>query len=247
MKTKKRKLWKIPVIILTVFLILLLGYTGYTLTNTREATQTLAEYQATYPNSVITQAQDGSVSLLPAAPATDKNTGIIFYQGLTVEPLAYVPFLSGLSDVGYSVFVPQLPCNMALFDLDAADEVMEQHPEITDWYIAGHSMGGRCASKYAAANGDKLSGVISVSSQVDKKLASAALPLLIVYGDLDSVMGELQSADELPADTTVRCITGANHAQFGDYGLQPMDTEATISPEDQRAQGAEAILTWLNR
>ena len=77
------------------------------------------------------------------------HTGMIFYQGASVEPMAYVPLLSGIAEAGYTVYAPQFPCGMAVFDVDKAEEVMAQHPEIKAWYIAGHSMGGRYASKYA--------------------------------------------------------------------------------------------------
>lgn len=244
-KTVKTSL-RILALLAAVFLLLLLGYTAFTLSRTREAAHTLDEYQALYTDIQILQDPDGSVTLLP--PESEAcGTGIIFYQGMTVAPLAYVPLTAELTQAGYSVFIPRLPCNTAMLRLNVADSVMEQHPEIEDWYVAGHSMGGRCASMYASTNAARLRGVISVSSAVDQRLAATKLPLLLVYGDLDSVMGALPAPDALPEDTTVCSIAGANHAQFGDYGTQPMDSEAAIPAQEQQEQGASKILEWLSQ
>jgi hypothetical protein len=40
-------------------------------------------------------------------------------------------------------------------------------------------------------------------------------------------------------------IEGGNHAQFGDYGPQPGDNQATISRADQQAQTVEAVVKFL--
>jgi len=49
----------------------------------------------------------------------------------------------------------------------------------------------------------------------------------------------------LPADTQYVVIDGGNHAQFGSYGFQPGDNEATISPEEQWTQISTATVEFL--
>ena len=49
----------------------------------------------------------------------------------------------------------------------------------------------------------------------------------------------------LPPDTVWLPIEGGNHAQFGWYGPQGGDNEATISREDQQAQVIGATLALL--
>ena len=244
MKTKKKKIIYIALIPVLAAILLLAAYTVYSLAHTSKALHTLEEYQELYPDLTIAQDSEGEISLLPSDEEAN-HIGIIFYQGASVEPMAYVPLLSGVAEAGYTVYAPQFPCGMAVFDIDAAEEVMTQHPEITAWYIAGHSMGGRCASKYASTAGNDLLGVISISSPVDEGIAEMDLPLLMLYGDLDGIYHGVESDDALPKDTTVCCIDGANHAQFGDYGHQLLDNEATVSPEEQREEGIQCILTWL--
>ena len=247
MKTKsKKKILYIALVPILVIVLLLASYTVYSLVHTSKAVHTLAEYQERYTDLTITQDTEGDVSLLPADESEAKHIGIIFYQGASVEPLAYVPLLSALAEDGYAIYAPQFPCGMAVFDIDAADEVVNQHPDIKAWYIAGHSMGGRSASKYALSDSNNLLGIISISSPVDKGVANSDLPLLMLYGNLDGIYHGTESSDALPEDTTICCINGGNHAQFGDYGDQLMDNEATISPDKQRKKGITCILKWLH-
>lgn len=245
MKNKKKKILLVLTPVLVVAL-LFASYTVYSLAHTSHALHTLEEYQAAYPNLTITLDSEGMLTLLPP-DADAKDAGIVFYQGASVEPLAYVPLLSQLAEAGYPIYAPQFPCGMAVFDLDAAEDIMAQHSEIDSWYIAGHSMGGRCASKYAASDNSNLLGVISISSPVDESLAACAQPLLMIYGELDGIYHGVTPNDVFPEDTSVYCIPGANHAQFGDYGHQFMDKKATITAEEQRAIGASYILDWLER
>ena len=53
------------------------------------------------------------------------------------------------------------------------------------------------------------------------------------------------AADLLPADTEFVEIPGATHAQFGDYGTQPGDGEATTTDAEVRAAIAASIAAFL--
>lgn len=77
-----------------------------------------------------------------------------------------------------------MPFNMAIFDADRADEIIDQIPDIKNWYILGHSMGGAMASNYAAKNQDKVDGLILLASYIygdypDKNT-------LTIYGTLNT-------------------------------------------------------------
>jgi len=57
-----------------------------------------------------------------------------------------------------------------------------------------------------------------------------------------------QSCSLCVAEHTIMTeIAGGNHAQFGYYGTQLGDNSATISREEQQAETAVAILTFLNQ
>lgn len=43
-----------------------------------------------------------------------------------------------------------MPRNLAVLDVNAADGITEQYPDIDVWYLGGHSLGGAMAANYAA-------------------------------------------------------------------------------------------------
>jgi len=49
---------------------------------------------------------------------------------------------------------------LAVFDINAANRAVSALPQITRWYVGGHSLGGVMASTFAAANTDKVEGVV---------------------------------------------------------------------------------------
>ena len=71
--------------------------------------------------------------------------------------------------------------------------------------------------------------------------------MLSIYGTNDMVGVEKfdETKSLLVADAEYVVIQGGNHAQFGDYGLQPGDNEAAISRAEQQAQIIEATVKFL--
>lgn len=69
--------------------------------------------------------------------------GLIFYPGGKVEYTAYLPLMESLAQKGILCVLVRMPFNLAVFDVNAADGIREMFPEITDWYIGGHSSAAR--------------------------------------------------------------------------------------------------------
>ena len=131
-----------------------------------------------------------------------------------------------------------MPFNLAIFDQNAANKVFDELPDIENWYIGGHSMGGAMASSYAAKHKDKVKGLILLGAYI--------------YGDVSpenalTVYGTLNTDLEKHIDYTVNVviIDGGNHAQFGNYGEQKGDPPATISTEDQQDIAVKAIMGFI--
>lgn len=176
--------------------------------------------------------------LIYVPSTTTSTTGIIFYLGANVEAIAYLPLADKLSSSGVNVIIVKMPLNFAIFNVDGADQVIKTYTDIDKWYMCGHSLGGAMASVYASDNQDKVSGLIVLGAYV--------------YGDYPTqnsltIYGEFNDAFEHKIDMTgaVEKITGGNHAQFGNYGKQLGDADATISAESQQQQTVEAIISWL--
>lgn len=81
-------------------------------------------------------------NLITLTPEKKSDVGIIFYPGAKVENTAYLPLLKHLTSNGYNCYLLKMPFNMAIFNKNAANKIIEQYPNIKHWYICGHSMGG---------------------------------------------------------------------------------------------------------
>ena len=139
---------------------------------------------------------------------------------------------------------------MAVLDANAADGLQQEHPEITTWYIAGHSLGGAMAAGYAAAHEKDYGGLILLAAYSTKNLTDTPLRVLSVYGSEDGVMNREsyeKNRANLPADTTEVVLDGGCHSQFGSYSPQDGDGIPTISGEEQVRQTAEAIAAFVGQ
>ena len=167
----------------------------------------------------------------------DSDKLIIFYQGAKVEPMAYIPSLVSLNQEGVDVVIIKSPYNFANFNSNGADEIIDIYGDkYEEIYIAGHSFGGFVASSYASKNAGKIDGLIMEGAYSTDDLTNSGLKVLSMQGENDKVLHK-NIADKcdanLPADYMKVIINGGNHSQFGDYGFQAKDGEATITKEEQ--------------
>ena len=99
-------------------------------------------------------------------PTIPSDTALIFYPGAKVEYTAYIPILEKLCQNGITCVLIKMPFNLAIFDQNAANKVFDELPDIENWYIGGHSMGGAMASSYAAKHKDKVKGLILLGAYI---------------------------------------------------------------------------------
>lgn len=172
-----------------------------------------------------------------------EEAAVVFYPGAKVEYTAYLPLFYGLAEQGIDCFLIKMPCNLAIFGQNKAEDIMETY-EYKHWYLAGHSLGGAMAASYAAGHSKNLAGLILLAAYPTRDLTREQFSVLSVYGSEDGVlnMEKLEEGRSLmPAGYTELCIEGGNHAGFGNYGKQKGDGEARISSEEQQEQTVEAI------
>lgn len=183
-------------------------------------------------------------------PANKKPTmGFVFYPGGRIDYRSYAAPLHKIAAEGYLVILLPVRLNLALFDVNAADRAMAGFPEIRQWVVGGHSLGGVAAAAYAGSVAlENLDGVIFWASYPgDDTLKNTGLKVLSVYGSLDTdVVDRLkESHANLPQDAEFVVIDGGNHSQFGHYGLQAGDARATITTLEQQKQVVKATVQFL--
>ncbi|MFA7108148.1 MAG: alpha/beta fold hydrolase [Sphaerochaetaceae bacterium] len=171
-------------------------------------------------------------------PEKPSETALIFYPGAKVEAIAYLPILEKLRKNGITCILVKMPFNMAIFNQKAADKVFDKLPNIKNWYIGGHSMGGAMASSYAANNKEKVEGLILLGAYIYGELSPE--DAITIYGTFNSNLEK-----NIDYTENVIIIDGGNHAQFGNYGKQKGDPDATISSEEQQNIAVEAILEFI--
>ncbi len=99
-------------------------------------------------------------------------------------------------------------------------------------------MGGAMASDYASKHQEKVEGLILMGAYIYGNYP--AENTLTVYGTFNTSV-----AEKIDYTDNSVVIEGGNHAQFGNYGKQKGDPDATISTEEQQDITVEAIMEFL--
>jgi hypothetical protein len=184
------------------------------------------------------------------------RAGVIFHPGGYVDPEAYARIFSKVAESGVLCVIVPGPQRTPIANRFSSDKVMAAHPEISHWFIAGHSQGGAVASLYVRDRATepkdiakKIVGLIFVGFFVFDRhsLAHRTLPALSVYGSRDGHADSFKPNEKnLPQGAKVICIEGGNHGQFGAYGLHFGDQTPEIERHAQQDIAIEAIKTFIN-
>lgn len=233
MKTKQHRLRRGLIGFGLTLLVLLGAFYVYTLDYYRADESVWALFDET---SVVV---DGRYTIFYPADSNDNRQGLIFYPGGKVEPQAYAPLLKQLADQGLTVVLVEMPFHLAVFDIQAADDIEDLGLDVDHWFLSGHSLGGAMASSYADGHADQLSGLILMGAY---PINDADVPTLVIYGTEDHGL----DMDKVKlADLQVR-LDGGNHAYFGDYGEQRGDGQATMSRPEQQRRTVAAIIQFIH-
>lgn len=244
-KRKKKRVivWASVAAVLLVLVIVCAVYLGDYYRGDRAAIQ---RFETKYP--VETQALSETVTAYLPEDAETPEMGFIFYPGGKVEAVAYEPFLRALASEGVLCILVEMPFRLAVFDTNAAEGLPEQFPEVTEWYIGGHSLGGSMAAAYVADHTEEYAGLILFGSYSTTDLSETELSVLSVYGSEDKVLNK-ENYDEcktnLPTEFMEVVLDGGCHAYFGMYGAQEGDGTPTLSNEEQIAATVDAVMEFL--
>lgn len=238
---KNKKVLVISILIL--FLTLIIGCSLYV--SSYYPANDMALEALSYSSTLnIRHLSDETLVFEPESP----NTGFIFYPGGKVEYTAYAPLLRTLAENGILCILVKMPFNLAVLDVNAADELQNLYPEVENWYIGGHSLGGSMAASYLENHVEDYKGLVLLASYSTVPLNTTNLKVISIYGSNDQVLNaEKYQANRtnLPDDFIEYVIEGGSHAYFGAYGLQKGDGIATLSNTQQIEYAANFLLEHM--
>jgi len=238
---------RVLVILLIVLLVGMVGFSAWAYTPLGPLPEATAVLQSDAAMQVAT------APWLTFTPADRQPvTGFIFYPGGRVDARSYAPAARTIAAQGYLVVIAPMPFNLAVFRPAAAEAVIAAYPEIGQWAIGGHSLGGAMAASFAYAHPEAVQGLVLWAAYPtdNNSLADRPLAVVSIYGTQDGLVSDAEIAASrllLPINTQFVPIEGGNHAQMGWYGPQGGDGAASISREMQQAQVVDATVALLAR
>ena len=238
-KWKRRLLWLLPVIILLIAIGIYLG-------DYYKASDVALESISNPAEGIIVKEEPNEMIVFEPKDAT---TGLIFYPGGKVEYKSYAPLMEALAENGILCVLVHMPANLAVFDINAADGIQERFPQIEEWYIGGHSLGGSMAASYLGDHGETYEGLLLLASYSTEDFSDSDLSVLSIYGSEDQVLNADKYAsnkENLPDGFEEVLIEGGCHAYFGSYGEQDGDGEPSISNEAQIQVTVDAVLEFID-
>lgn len=204
-------------------------------------------------NPQVAVALNDFYTFAPTGTAVDPSkaeTGFIIYPGGLVDPVAYAVYASAIAASGYTTFITPMPLDLAVFNANAAQSVIAANPQITNWVIGGHSLGGAMAGQFIASHPDAAQGLVLLAAYPNGDLSGWDGQAVSIYGTLDGLASPedvMGAQSQLPANTQFVAIEGGNHAQFGSYGAQRGDNAATVPAAEQLTQAVQATLGLLDQ
>jgi pimeloyl-ACP methyl ester carboxylesterase len=239
-------IWKILIILAIVIFLMIAGFSIWAYTPARPMPEAVDALQS---DTTVNVSSGGWVTFSPSTGVPE--TGIILYPGGRVNYKAYAPIAYKLAAQGYLVALVPMPFNLAVFGSEKADQVIAANPEISNWVIGGHSLGGAMAASYVYNNPGAVEGLVLLAAYPAQSLslANSDVKVLSISGTLDGLATPEKisaSAPLLPKNTLYEFIKGGDHAQFGWYGPQAGDNPAEISREEQQKIILEQISAFLD-
>ena len=187
--------------------------------------------------------EDGFIAFTPRHASRPEPTAcLVFYGGADIDPRKYSPIMKRIAfEANVIVAITPFVGNIALANPEAADAVVAAYPNISRFFLSGHSLGGVAVAKYAMNNRDRLAGTIFFAAHPPEEINmhDMDLPTLSIWATRDAYNGVLYSTNMhathllYPKAHVEEAIVGGNHAQYGDYGFQEGDFKASMPAEHQ--------------
>lgn len=241
----RRAKWRIvlatPALVLCLIMLILVSYSRPSVATAaanaalRSAEGVRVSERLTWYELVPSKKDDSGNAIVP-------TTALVFVPGARVDPRAYAPLLRPLAEANYLVIVLKDPFGFAISDRNHAQTAIDLHPEIKNWAIAGHSLGGTVAAWFADDH-PEIKGLALWASYPADTLARTDLKVVSISASEDGLATPADieaSKPKLPGDTQYVVLPGAVHSFFGDYGVQSGDGQPTADRVGSQAEITKA-------
>lgn len=174
-------------------------------------------------------AEDKGSYIAFSSKGNSKDVAFVFYPGKKIEAKAYSPIAGKIAEKGFDVFIAKMPLNIAFFNLNAADKIINNE-KYTSYVIGGHDLGGEIASTYALKNSENIKGLILLASYPNDNTSfkNKDMKVISLYGSEDKIVNiekVEESKNQFEKNAVLDIIKGGNHSFFGDYGKEKNDGE----------------------
>lgn len=181
-------------------------------------------------------------------PTLAPQKALLFYPGARIDPAAYAYKLSAVAEQGVAVVIAKPVAHFALLDSTSIASYEALLPDVQQWYVGGHSLGGVKACQVAGDAQNNFKGLVLLAAYCSNDLSKTSIKALSIGGGNDQLTTQQQITNNkslMPAQTTYQTVNGLNHAGFGDYGAQSGDGQMTINNDDARYQIAQTIAKFM--
>lgn len=207
------------------------------------------------------------ISLQPNS-GTSSKTGLLFYPGGLIDPHAYISMLQGFVIGGYKVVIVKVSANLAITNINKAEACKMVFPEVEQWVLGGHSLGGTVVCIDIYKNPSKYVGAVLMGSYPSDgtSLSDWNGAFLSLFGENDDlatpviieenkhllpegkIVERLMDMPSTPTQgqTIYHEILGGNHGQFGSYGMQGTDKSANITEIEQHTEVVNYLQSFFN-
>jgi len=185
---------------------------------------------------------------------TPERMGVVFYPGAYADIRGYVPTLRPIAAAGYRIVIVPMPFELAIFGFNAARDVQRVNPDLANWAIVGHSVGGAMAAMFASRNPDAVQGVIIWDSYPPSmaSLTDYPKPAWLIHRatpDGAPPASFARNRKLYPPESPWVPIPGAIHMNFGSFqgGGYVEDWQPGITQAQQHEQVIAATLQALRQ
>ena len=209
----------------------------------------------TSPDAEISCIEKDSYFIIKPENNIDSNwspdNGIIFYPGGLVEYKSYLPLMEKFAKEGVMCILVKMPFDFAFLDFRAAGRFIKLYPEVENWYMAGHSLGGAMAASYVSRHPKDFKGLILLAAYSTHNISKKDVKVLSIYGSNDGVLNRkhyqkyLKNLPPVGQGLTEIIIDGGNHSQFACYGAQKHDYMPEITWQEQQSITAQEFTVWV--